>query len=84
MSDYVAETWCKTHGGLCLGLSRDCEMTYPRYEEALARTRAWHAFAPHTEEERAAHAADLAIVDAHENRPGGKYDLPGADPMGDE
>ena len=51
--------------------------------EASARCRAWRPFAQHTDEQTAAHKADLAKVDAYEAtiKP---IDLPGADPMGDE
>lgn len=50
---------------------------------AKARCYAWRPFAKHTDEERAIAKADAAKCDAYEAaRP--KYDLPGADPMGDE
>lgn len=51
--------------------------------DAKARLYGWRPFARHTPEETAAHAEDLAMVDAYE------ADLApcclfGADPMGDE
>lgn len=50
---------------------------------AETRCLGWRPFAPHTDQERAAHAADLAAVDGWlANR--ARYDLPGADPMGDD
>lgn len=50
---------------------------------ARARVRAWRPFAQHTPAEVDAHRADRAVVDAADAA-AQQYDLPGADPMGDQ
>jgi len=50
--------------------------------DACARCYAWRPFARHTADERAAHDADVAAVDAYEASLTAPY--MGADPMGDE
>jgi len=32
---WIADTWCDTHGGLCLGLTPECHMRNPRSDRAV-------------------------------------------------
>lgn len=57
----------------------------PNAAYAAAKTRCtdYRIFAAHTAAEREEHTVDLALVDAYEAA-SPVYDLPGADPLGDE